>query len=217
MPIVTTLSKILAEGPCGRKSVTYSRQGRYADKPELIGWLKGLAWLKAQGRPYAPAEEVSFSDIVASNGVADALWCCRTRPDLNALWRKFDAWCVAQQAEFLVPELRPAYTSLLAHVEGHQEGISAAHKGARDVRSELIRKRNERAKRMGLTQAMEWSTTDAAGEEFSATEIATALCHALAPEAGYEPGLAAYYAAEAAPNTFRARRVQEAKFLEIVK
>jgi len=165
----------------------------------------------------ATAVEISFADIVAANGIADALWCCRTRPDLNATWRRFDAWCVTQQAQFLVPELHPAHTTLLAHAEGHQEDISAARKGAWAVRLELTGKRNAREKSMTLPQAVEWSTTDAAEAEFSALEAATALCHALAPEASYIPGLAAYYAAEAAPNTFHARRVQEAKFLEVVK
>ena len=215
MTITTTLNEILAAGPCGQQPVSYfSRGSGY----ELVGWLKLLAGLEAKyGKAPDMFAVLPFADILEINGIADALWCCRTRPDLEDVWRKFGTWCITQQVEFLVPELRPAYTTLLAWAEGFGGDLKAAHSTTWDVRGELKRKRNERAKRMTLPQAVEWSTTDAAAEEFSTGEIATALCHALAPEAGYVPGLAAYYAAEAAAHSTEAQKAQAAKFLEIVK
>ena len=213
----TTLNKILLAGPCGREPVSYANQGDNFGKTELTGWLKLLAGLEAKyGKPYGRDEVLPFADIVEVNGLPDALWCCRTRPDLDDSWRAFDTWCVTQQAEFLVPELRPAYTILLAHVEGFHHLAAAACESAWGVRLDLMCQRKAREKRMTLPQAVEWSTTDAAAKEFSAIEIATALCHALSSRA-YIPGEAAYYAAEGARFSGVARKAQKAKFLEIVQ
>ena len=215
MTITTTLNEILADGPCGQQRVSYFSKG---SGYELVGWLKLLAGLEAKyGKAPDMFAVLPFADILEINGIADALWCCRTRPEYNYTWRGFDTWCITQQVEFLVPELRTAYTILLAHGEGHQEDISAAHKGTRDVRLELTRKRNERAKRMTLPQAVEWSSTDASADEFSTMELTTALYYATTREGAYRPGLAAYYAAEAAAHSTEARKAQAAKFSEIVK
>jgi len=216
MTITTTLNEILAAGPCGQQPVSYFSKG---SAPELVGWLKLLAGLEAKyGKAPDMFAVLPFADILEINGIADALWCCRTRPEYNYTWRGFDTWCITQQVEFLVPELRTVYTRLLAYVEGLSIfGMQWMHETTMDVRAVLRIKRNERAKRMGLTQAMEWSTTDASADEFSTMGLTTALYHATKREGVYRPGLAAYYAAEAAAHSTEARKAQAAKFLEIVK
>lgn len=218
MTKTTTLHQIRLAGPCGTRPVSYANPGDISGKPELTGWLKLLAGLEAKyGKPYEWGEVLPFEDIVEINGLADALWCCRTRPDHNDSWQVFDAWCVTQHAEFLVPELWPAYTILLARVGGFRPSAVEACESARAVRLDLMRQRKAREKRMTLPQAVEWSTTDACAQEFSAVEIAYALCEALAPEGLYTPGEAAYYAVEAAGHSGEARKAQATKFLEIVK
>jgi len=215
MTITTALYAILAAGPCGQQPVSYFSKG---SAPELVGWLKLLAGLEAKyGKAPDMFAVLPFADILEINGIADALWCCRTRPDLEDVWRKFGTWCITQQVEFLVPELRPAYTTLLAWAEGFGGDLKAAHSTTWDVRGELKRKRNERAKRMTLPQAVEWSSTDASADEFSTMELTTALYYATTREGAYRPGLAAYYAAEAAAHSTEARKAQAAKFSEIVK
>lgn len=218
MTKTTTLGKILAAGPCGQAPVSYANQGTNFGKTELAGWLKLLAGLEAKyGKPPDMFGVLPFADILEVNGLADALWCCRTKPEFNGSWRWFEAWCIMQRVEFLVPELRPAYTALLAHVEGHGGDLKAAFKEAKAGKYSLVLARRARGERMTIPQAVEWSTTEAAAREFSEVELATALVEALRPDRGYSPGMAAYYAIEAATQSRDARKAQAAKFLEIVK
>ena len=58
--ITTTLNRIRAHRPCQN------------------GWAKLLRHL---GKTEADDAPVSFATIVESNGLADALWCCRVVPN----------------------------------------------------------------------------------------------------------------------------------------
>ena len=66
--ITTTLNRIKAHSPC--KS----------------GWEK---LLKHLGKTKADDEPLPFLTILESNGLDDALWCCRAEPDQEKVWRKF--------------------------------------------------------------------------------------------------------------------------------
>lgn len=68
----TTLNKIRACSPCED------------------GWEKLLRHL---GKTSADDEPLSFAEILKSNGLEDALWCCRTAPDHLKEWRMFMVWC----------------------------------------------------------------------------------------------------------------------------
>ena len=84
MTITTTLNRIRAHSPC-------------AD-----GWTKLLRHL---GKTQADDEPLPFSVIVASNGLDDALWCCRAEPQHAKEWRLFAVWC-ARQVQHLMTDRR---------------------------------------------------------------------------------------------------------------
>ncbi|MHB1310506.1 MAG: hypothetical protein ACYC3L_00720 [Gemmatimonadaceae bacterium] len=71
-PLTTTLSAIRAHRPCES------------------GWRKLLAHL---GKTTADDEPLPFEAILDSNGLDDALWCCRAAPQYDREWRLFAAWC----------------------------------------------------------------------------------------------------------------------------
>lgn len=71
----TTLNKISSHRPC-------------AD-----GWNK---LLKHLGKTKADDELLPFEIILDSNGLDDALWCCRSSPEYAREWRLFAVWCARQ-------------------------------------------------------------------------------------------------------------------------
>lgn len=73
--ITTTLNRIRSHGPCAE------------------GWRKLLAHL---GKTQADDEPLPFATILESNGIDDALWCCRAEPQHDREWRLFAAWCARQ-------------------------------------------------------------------------------------------------------------------------
>ena len=81
--ITTTLKRIKAHSPCED------------------GWKKLLNHL---GKTKADDEPLSFAVILKSNGVEDALWCCRCEPQYAKEWRLFAVWCVRQQAHLLTDQ-----------------------------------------------------------------------------------------------------------------
>jgi len=81
---LTTLNKIRACSPC---------------EP---GWTK---LLKHLGKTTADDEPLPFSVILESNGLDDALWCCRASPEYDREWRLFAVWC-ARQVQHLVTDKR---------------------------------------------------------------------------------------------------------------
>lgn len=80
----TTLNKIRACSPC------------------QTGWEKLLAHL---GKTKADDELLPFSVILKSNGLYDALWCCRAAPEYAREWRLYAVWC-ARQAQHLMTDKR---------------------------------------------------------------------------------------------------------------
>src|SRR4051812_14592716 len=80
----TTLNRIREYSPCRE------------------GWGKLLEHL---GKTKADDEPVSYATILESNGLDDALWCCRAEPKFNAHWRLFAVFC-ANQARYLMDDER---------------------------------------------------------------------------------------------------------------
>ena len=91
--LTTTLNAILSAGPCGQ---------RPKEDGTLTGWLKLLAYLRKER---ADDEPLSFARIVESNGLTDALWCCRAAPQYEREWRLYAVWC-ARQVQHLMPDQR---------------------------------------------------------------------------------------------------------------
>ena len=82
--ITTTLNRIRAHSPCRE------------------GWTKLLRHL---GKTEADDEPLPFADIVASNGLDDALWCCRAEPGHDREWRLYAVWC-ARRVQHLLTDPR---------------------------------------------------------------------------------------------------------------
>ena len=82
--ITTTLNRIREHGPC-------------AD-----GWAK---LLKHLGKTHADDEPLPFETILESNGLDDALWCCRAEPQYAKEWRLYSVWC-ARQVQHLMTDRR---------------------------------------------------------------------------------------------------------------
>lgn len=80
----TTLKKIRAHSPCAE------------------GWKKLLTSLD---KTEADDEPLSFLFILESNGLDDALWCCRSAPEYDREWRLFAVWC-ARQVQHLMTDKR---------------------------------------------------------------------------------------------------------------
>jgi len=98
--ITTTLNAIREEGPC-------------AD-----GWAK---LLKHLGKTRADDEPLSFVTILDSNGLDDALWCLRTVPEHNKIWRLYAVWC-ARQVQHLMTD--PRSLAALDIAERHAHGLA---------------------------------------------------------------------------------------------
>ena len=81
--VCTTLNRIREHSPCKN------------------GWEKLLRHL---GKTAADDELLPFSVIVESNGLDDALWCCRSVAYERA-WRMYSVWC-ARQVQHLMTDAR---------------------------------------------------------------------------------------------------------------
>jgi hypothetical protein len=181
--ICTTLNRIRAHGPCEE------------------GWAK---LLKNLGKTKADDDLLPFEFIVESNGLNDALWCCRAEPDRKE-WRLFAVWC-ARQVEHLMTDQRSKDALDVAERHAHGEATdkeldaawdaawAAARAAARDAAWAAAR---DAARDAALAAA--WAAARAAARDAT---------WAAAWHAARDAALAAAWAA--------ARDAQKAKFLEIV-
>ena len=95
--ITTTLNKIREHRPCES------------------GWKKLLAHL---GKTKADDEPLPFATILASNGLGDALWCCRAAPEHAKEWRLYAVWC-ARQVQHLMTDQRSLAAMDVAEMHAH--------------------------------------------------------------------------------------------------
>jgi hypothetical protein len=106
--LCTTLNKIRDCSPC------------------TDGWNK---LLKFMNKTKADDEPVSFATIVESNGLDDALWCCRSAPEYDKEWRLFAVWC-ARQVQHLMTDERSInaldIAERFANDEATQDELNAA-------------------------------------------------------------------------------------------
>ena len=83
MTLTTTLNRIREHSPCES------------------GWKKLLAHL---GKTKADDEPLPYSVILESNGLEDALWCCRAEPQYSKEWRLYAVWCARQVRHLMADE-----------------------------------------------------------------------------------------------------------------
>ncbi len=121
--ITTTLNRIRAFGPCGVNP----------KQTPLEGYQKLRAFL---GPDHGPDDPVPFAVIVESNGLDDALWCCRAEPQYSKEWRLFAVRC-ARSVQHLMTD--PRSLAALDVAERHANGLAtdgeldAASAAARDA------------------------------------------------------------------------------------
>lgn len=96
--ICTTLNKIRECSPC-------------AD-----GWQK---LLKHLSKTQADDDPLPLVTILDSNGLDDCLWCLRSVPEHNNLWRHYAVWC-ARQVQHLMTD--PRSITALDVAERHAAG-----------------------------------------------------------------------------------------------
>jgi hypothetical protein len=116
------------EKQCGMIKTTLNRIR--AHEPCADGWKKLLTHL---GKSEPDDEPLPFSVIVESNGLHDALWCCRAEPQHSREWRLFAVWC-ARRVEHLMTDQRSrdALTTAERHADGlaTDEELAAAYVAA---------------------------------------------------------------------------------------
>ena len=93
----TTLNAIKQHGPC------------------VSGWRKLLNTL---GKSSTADEPLSFSTILDSNGLEDALWCLRTLGGHQQEKRLYAVWCARQVLE-ATPDISRALDLIEQHALGH--------------------------------------------------------------------------------------------------
>ena len=113
--ITTTLTRIRAHGP-------------YAEF-----WAK---LLKHLGKTQADDEPLPFAVILESNGIDDALWCCRAEPQYAKEWRLYAVWC-ARQVQHLMTDQRSIVAldaaDRYANGQATDAELAAARAAARDA------------------------------------------------------------------------------------
>ena len=171
MTITTTLRRIRAHSPCA------------------AGWKKLLAHL---GKTQADDEPVPFSVILDSNGLDDALWCCRAEPQHSREWRLFAVRC-ARGVQHLITDQRSI--AALDVAGRHADGLATDDELAA-----------ARAAAWAASQAATWSASrdashDAAWSASRAAAQAASLdaardaAHAAARSAAWAAALSAARAA----------------------
>ena len=189
MQLTTTLNRIKAHNPCSD------------------GWRKLLKYL---GKTIADDEPLPFSSILDSNGLEDALWCCRTAPEHNRVWRLYALWC-ARQIQRLMTDPRSLdaldVTERHANGQADDEELSAAGKAAKEAAWDA------------------WTAARAARDTTGAAWVAESAAWTAAWVAQDDPWAAAQATAETAQDAVgddawvvreAARAAQAAKFREMV-
>lgn len=184
--ITLSLNEIRDHGPCKSGWET------------LLKYKKDTHW----------NEQFPLSDIIDSNGLNDALWCLKVRPEHSNLWRKYALWC-ARQVEHLMTDERSKAALDVAWRHSDGQATDKELADARDVARDVARAA-ARAAAGDAAWAAAWAAADAAG---SAEAAAWAAADSAAWAAWWGAGLAA--AGDAAWDA--ARAAQEKKLREILQ
>ena len=186
--IYTTLNKIRARSPCE------------------YGWRKLLAHL---GKKKADDEPLALLTILDSNGLDDTLWCLKTVPEHNRLWRLYAVWCVRKVQQKMTD---PRSISALDVAERHANGqatdaeLAAARAAARAAAWDAADAARDAAwaAARAAAGAAAWDAADAA--RAAARAAAAAAARAAARDAADAARAAAWDAADAA-QTKRLREI----------
>ena len=206
--ITTTLNKIRDHSPCQE------------------GWGK---LLKHLGKTKADDEPLPFAVIVESNGLDDALWCCRTAPERDREWRLFAVWC-ARRVQHLMTAPRSVaaldVAERFARGEATVEELAAARAAARAAAGVAARAAAWDAAGAAAWAAAGDAARAAAGvaagvaawvaARAAAGAAVRAAARAAARDAAWAAARDAAWAAAWAAAVDAARDAQTKRFLEVV-
>ena len=184
-PLYTTLNNIRKNEPCE------------------YGWK---LLLKHLSKTQADDEPLLFETILDSNGLDDALWCCRAAPEHNRLWRLFAVWC-ARQVQYLMDS-----RSVVAL------DVAERHANGNATDSELVAARDAalEAARDAAWEAARDAAWEAAWE--AACLTARAAAWGAARDAAREAARAAAWETETANAVWEAARNEQAeRFRRVVR
>ena len=180
----TTLNRIRVHHPCES------------------GWRKLLLHL---GKTQPDDEPLPYAIIVSSNGLEDALWCCRAEPQYAKQWRLFAVWC-ARRVQHLMSDPRSVaaldVAERYANGEATNDDLAAARAAAR-------------AAAWDAAGAAAWAAAGAAAWD-AAWDAAWAAALDAARAAAWDVAGAAAWAAARDAARAAARDAQRAQFLRIV-
>ena len=177
--ITTTLNRIREHQPCTK------------------GWQKLLAYL---GKTKADDEPLPYAVILKSNGLDDALWCCRAEPQYAKEWRLYAVWC-ARQVQHLMTDPRSIAALGVAERFANGEATQAELADASAAAGTAARDAAEAA----------WVAAGVAAGAV-ARDAARDAAEAAAWAATWDAALAAAWAA----TWDAARDAQSVRFLEVV-
>jgi hypothetical protein len=176
--ITTTLNRIREHSPCA------------------AGWQKLLAHL---GKTKADDEPVPFTTILESNGLDDALWCCRAEPQHASLWRHFAVDC-AETVRHLMADPRSVQALDVARRYANGQATEAELSAARAAASDAASAAYDAASALLVTLLVPASAAWAAAYDaaYDAASAARTAAWAAAYDAAYDAASAARTAAWAA-------------------
>ena len=177
--ITTTLNRIREHQPC------------------VHGWTKLLKYL---GKTQADDDPLPFATILESNGLDDALWCCRAEPQHAKEWRLYAVWCARQVQHLMADHRRLAALDVAeryANGKATADELAAAWDAA------------------WAAEAAAWAAARAAAED-AAEDAAEAAAWAAARAAAEDAAEAAAWAAAWATARDAAGDAQTAEFLRVV-
>ena len=206
--ITTTLNKIRDHSPCQE------------------GWGK---LLKHLGKTKADDEPLPFAVIVESNGLGDALWCCRTAPERDREWRLFAVWCARRVQHLMIDPRSVAALDVaerFARGEATVEELAAARAAARAAAGVAARAAAWDAAGAAAWAAAGDAARAAAGvaagvaawvaARAAAGAAVRAAARAAARDAAWAAARDAAWAAAWAAAVDAARDAQTKRFLEVV-
>jgi len=190
--LTTTLENIRKHQPCSK------------------GWARLLAYL---GKTGADNDPLPYKTILESNGLEDALWCCRAEPQYSKEWRLFAIWC-SRQVEHLMTDTRSRFALDVA--ERHANGEATDEELADAAAAAWVATRDAAGKTT-LIAAGEAALT-AAGEAAGEAAWAAAWAAARATSMAAAWATLRATARDAARATARdaARAAQKEEFLRVV-
>ena len=160
-----------------------------AQHPREDGWRNLLTHL---GKTQADDEPLPFEVILDSNGLNDALWCCRAAPQYDREWRLFTDWC-ARQVQHLMTDPRSitALDIVERFAQGDATGISlAAAKTAAEAALVAVEADSTTAAQFAadVAGAAAWAATVAAARAAAAAARGDVLATAQAAAAAIGAG-----------------------------